>query len=75
MIVGDGYQLSELASYHTAVQSFITQLQTTPPFDELFCGINVYRIDVASNQSGADIPACAGGTPTTADTYFDDHAP
>jgi len=71
VIVGDGYQASELASYHTQVQSFINQLRTTPPFNELFCGINIYRIDVVSNQSGADDPGCAGGPVMTANTYFD----
>ena len=71
VIVGDGYQQSELATYHTHVQSFIDELRSTPPFNELFAGINVHRIDVVSTQSGADDPACAGGTATTTNTYFD----
>ncbi len=71
VIVGDGYQASEMASYHTHVQSFITALRTTPPFNELFCGINVYRIDVASTDSGADDPGCGGNPAVTANTYFD----
>ena len=71
VVVGDGYRASELANYHTHVQSFVDELRTTPPFNELFCGINVYRIDVVSNESGADDPGCAGGTPVTAKTYFD----
>jgi hypothetical protein len=72
VIVGDGYQASELAQYHTDVQNFITTLQATPPFDELFCGINVHRVDVVSTNSGADDPTdCSGGTGTTPNTYFD----
>lgn len=71
VIIGDGYRSTELADYHTDVQSFITELRTTPPFDELFCGINVHRIDVVSTESGADDPACAGGTAVTRATYFD----
>jgi hypothetical protein len=71
VIIGDGYRASELAQYHTDVQNFLTTLRTTPPFDELFCGINVYRVDVVSTDSGADDPGCAGGAPTTANTYFD----
>ena len=71
VIVGDGYQASELTQYHTDVENFIDELRTTPPFDELFCGINVYRIDVVSNESGADDPGCAGGPASTAATYFD----
>ena len=70
VIVGDGYQASELTNYHTHVQNFINALRTTPPFNELFCGINVHRIDVVSSQSGADDPGCAGGAVVTANTYF-----
>jgi hypothetical protein len=71
VIVGDGYQVSELPNYHTHVQNFVNTLRTTPPFNELFCGINVHRIDVVSNQSGADDPGCGGGAAVTANTYFD----
>ncbi|ABB74525.1 von Willebrand factor type A domain-containing protein [Nitrosospira multiformis ATCC 25196] len=71
VILGDGYRATELAQYHTDVQNFVTALRTTPPLDELFCGINVHRVDIVSNESGADDPGCAGGTPTTANTYFD----
>lgn len=71
VIIGDGYRASELPNYHTHVQNFITELRNTPPFNELFCGINVYRIDVVSTDSGADDPGCAGGTAVTANTYFD----
>ncbi|HZV69837.1 MAG TPA: M64 family metallopeptidase [Saprospiraceae bacterium] len=71
VIIGDGYREGELTQYHTDVQNFVTALRNTPPFDELFCGINVHRIDVVSNDSGADDPGCAGGAATTANTYFD----
>lgn len=71
VIIGDGYRASELTQYHTDVQSFLTTLRTTPPFGELFCGINVHRVDVVSTESGADDPGCAGGAATTANTYFD----
>ncbi|HVH57828.1 MAG TPA: M64 family metallopeptidase [Vicinamibacterales bacterium] len=71
VVVGDGYRASELTNYHTHVQNFINALRTTPPFNELFCGINVHRIDVVSTDSGADDPGCGGGTAVTANTYFD----
>jgi IgA peptidase M64/VWA domain-containing protein len=71
VVVGDGYRASELTAYHTHVQNFINALRTTPPFNELFCGINVHRIDVVSTDSGADDPGCGGGTAVTANTYFD----
>jgi hypothetical protein len=75
VIVGDGYRDVEMAQYHADVQSFINQLRSTPPFTELWCGINVHRIDVISTESGADQPAmCAGvadGTGAMPRTYFD----
>jgi hypothetical protein len=71
VIVGDGYRASELSDYHQHVLDFIDELRTTAPFTTLFCGINVHRIDVVSNESGADDPGCAGGTAVTANTYFD----
>lgn len=74
VIIGDGYQATELAKYHTDVQNFMTTLGSTAPFDELFCGINVHRVDVVSTESGADDPNeadCPGGTGATPRTYFD----
>jgi hypothetical protein len=75
VIVGDGYRDTEIGQYHTDVQSFINQLRSTPPFTDLWCGINVHRIDVISTESGADQPStCAGvpdGTGAMPRTYFD----
>jgi hypothetical protein len=71
VILGDGYQASELAQYHSDVQSLVDRMYTTAPFDELWCGINVYRIDVVSDESGADDSGCGGNAATTSRTYFD----
>src|SRR4249920_2180988 len=77
VIVGDGYQANELAKYHTDVANFINELQNTHPFDIFFSVINVHRIDVFSNDSGADNPGCedhpANPTPPGpfVNTYFD----
>lgn len=75
VFVADGYQLAELAQFATDAKSVVDRLLTMPPFDrpEIQCGINAYRIDVASNESGADKPNCAdeGGDGSTAATYFD----
>jgi hypothetical protein len=58
----------------------------TPPFSTNCAGINVWRIDVTSDQSGADDPSppaddpntpaneannCSGGTGIMVNTYFD----
>lgn len=71
VIVGDGYSETELTKYHTDVENFLTILRATAPFDELFSGINVFRIDVVSRDSGADDPGCPTGPVVTADTFFD----
>jgi hypothetical protein len=72
VIVGDGYRATEIGQYHTDVETFLGALRTTPPYTELYCGINVHRIDVVSTDSGADDNGCDGVTaPFTAATYFD----
>lgn len=74
-ILGDGYQTSELNQYHQDVQSFVNTLQDTRPFSDLWCAINVVRVDVTSTDSGADDPlTCADGSAgsgATPRTYFD----
>ena len=71
VIVAEGYSKSELGQFAIDAQQFADVFFKTPPFDELKCGFNVYRIDVSSTDSGADDPVACGGTGTSADTYFD----
>jgi hypothetical protein len=71
VILGDGYQPAELATYATDAQNFVDCLKTTPPFDTLWPAINVHRVDVSSTDSGADDPAACRGSGATAKTYFD----
>src|SRR5689334_616094 len=75
VILGDGYRASELTQYHTDVQTFVTALYNTSPYNERWCGINVYRVDVVSTDSGADDPnTCSDGSTgsgATPNTYYD----
>ncbi len=75
VLLGDGYRSSELTRYHADVQTFIDKLYSTAPFSSLWCGINIYRVDVASNESGAGDPGTCGdhstGSGATPHTYFD----
>lgn len=71
VILGDGYRHSEMHRFRQHAQDFVNELRSTPPFGDLFKGINVHRVDVASDESGADDPGCGGGLPTAAKTYFD----
>src|SRR5262245_38237118 len=56
VILGDGYRASELTTYHDDVRNFLDTMFATAPYHELWCGINVHRIDVVSTESGADDP-------------------
>src|SRR5205807_343476 len=70
-IMGDGYQDGQLAQYANDVQGIVNTILATAPFDALAEGINVFRIDVASTDSGADDPVACGGTGASPRTYFD----
>jgi IgA Peptidase M64 len=71
LIFGDGYREMELPKFETDVQDFINKLYNTKPFDQLWNGINIYRVDVVSIESGADDPTACGGTGAMPKTYFD----
>jgi IgA Peptidase M64 len=70
VITGDGFTLNELGSFVTVVDDFVSFLQTQVPFNGAYTWdkVNVHRIDVRSDESGADNPNCDG---TTVATYFD----
>src|SRR5205814_239026 len=71
VILSEGYKQSELPKFHTDCAGFVATMFATPPFDELWCGINVFRIDVTSKDSGAKDPTACGGTGANPKTYFD----
>ncbi|MBM4277117.1 MAG: S-layer homology domain-containing protein [Candidatus Cloacimonetes bacterium] len=56
VILGDGYTASELGKYATDVETFVQGLFTQEPFREYQRFFNVHRVDVTSNESGADHP-------------------
>ena len=68
VILGDGYQNAELPKYAADVAAFIAKFQNTPPYNVLWNGINVFRVDVVSNDSLAAGPGAGGPPPQT---YFD----
>src|ERR1700682_5231386 len=71
VILGDGYREAELPSFAQHAKAIADKLLATPPFDQLKSGINVFRVDVASTDSGADDPTTCGGPGIVARTYFD----
>ncbi|MEU2581911.1 M64 family metallopeptidase [Streptomyces avermitilis] len=71
VLLGDGFTAAQQTDFNNACAAFVTALRATPPYDELSPAINVWRVNVASTDSGADDPVAAGGTGATARTYFD----
>lgn len=75
VVVAEGYTSAQMADFQADAQDFVTFLFSQAPFNEpaVACGINIWRLDVASNESGADDPMCGdgAGAGTTAATYFD----
>ena len=56
VVLGDGYTSAEMQKYKNDVQAAMTQFFNGEPFHEYRNFFNVHRIDVVSNQSGADHP-------------------
>lgn len=74
VLVAEGFRNTELTAFANHCENFANFLFDSPPFNQpgMDCAINLYRLDVASDESGADDPDCNGeGAGTTADTYFD----
>ena len=55
-ILGDGYTAAELVKYATDVDLLVKALFEQPPYSTYAAYFNVYRVDVTSNESGADHP-------------------
>lgn len=53
VILGDGFVEDELSLYATEVDRIVAEVLSIAPFDELRGAINVHRVDVASDESGA----------------------
>ncbi len=69
-VLGDGYTASELERYQSDVQNFLNGFFGQEPFREYQRYFNVHRIDVISNQSGADHPAMGIFVDTALDATY-----
>lgn len=56
VILGDGYTVSELGKYATDVENVVNGFFNQEPFKEYQHYFNVHRLDVISNDTGADHP-------------------
>lgn len=73
VIMCDGFTEADLAtsSFSNTVSRFLGKFFTTPPWNSYAQGVNIYRVDIASNQSGADYEDAAPGSGgTLKDTYL-----
>jgi hypothetical protein len=68
-VLGDGYTAAQMTKYRADVQTAMQKFFEQEPFLEYQRYFNVHRVDVVSNQSGADHPE---RTPAVfVDTAFD----
>jgi hypothetical protein len=71
VLVAEGYRESELDQFESDATHFVNGFFRIAPFDDHSCAFNIWRLDVASDQSGADDPVACGGTGATPNTFFD----
>jgi len=54
VFIGDGYTAAEMDKWHADAQKVINGFLADPLFNANRASMNIYRVDVASNQSGVD---------------------
>jgi len=70
VVLGDGYTAAEMGKYASDVESFVLAVFNQEPFKEYAGYFNVLRVDVVSNQSGADKPASGVFKDTALDAAY-----
>jgi len=75
VLVAEGFQADELDSFADACDDFVAKLEAETWFPVLGKAVNVHRLDVASDESGADDPGTCGdgssGSGAAPATFFD----
>lgn len=71
VLVAEGFTAAEQGDFDDLCDDFVAALQAEPWFATAGSGINVYRLNVSSDESGTDDPTDCGGDGTEVDTYFD----
>lgn len=71
VVMGDGYHQSEInnGKFATDVDRTLAAFNSASPWDQMLKATNVYRVDVPSAQSGADLEGGLSGL--LKNTYFD----
>lgn len=71
VIVAEGYTEADQAAFAEHAQQLADFMLATPPFSFNCSAFNVWRIDVVSDEAGADDPVACSGSGATPATYFD----
>ena len=71
VVMGDGFLDTQQDVFNDAVDQLVSSLLSFSPFDTLSDAFNVVRINVASDQAGADLPPQCFGEGLYVNTYFD----
>ena len=71
VIMGDGYTSMEIDNYHQDVDRVVKEFFGTSPWSDYKYFINIYRIDVISNETGADHPSSNLYVDTALDATYD----
>lgn len=69
VVVGDGYTAANLTAgeFTTDAANLVTAFEGRSPWDVIYEGTNVYRVDIESNEEGADNDPTQG---VSKDTYL-----
>lgn len=70
VVLGDGYTAAEMDKYASDVETFVLAVFNQEPFKEYAGYFNVLRVDVVSNESGADKPASGVFKDTALDATY-----
>lgn len=72
VFLSEGYRSTEMGTFASDVQEALDFLFTKEPWSRYRSYFNVYRIEIASNESGTDyvVPSPSFPNPQTRDTYF-----
>jgi hypothetical protein len=73
VLLAEGFLNEELPVFHDRCDALVQGLLARAPFDaiDVESALNVWRLDIASAETGVDDPVDCGGTGFEANTYFD----
>ena len=67
VFIGDGFRSTEQNTFNARVDDAVDALRSLEPYASRMCALNIYRVNVVSDESGCDHPADG----TSVDTELD----